>query len=159
MQYATFYIGDVMYGAPILAVREMSRPHAITPVQGAEQKIEGLMNLRGQIVTVLNLASCLDMPPVSKSGGERVLILKTNKELADEALRNGIETCNDSVALLVDKIGDVVDAEETEVEFPPAHLSHDYISGVIKLEGELLTLLDMKRLCLTEDRGQMTEDR
>ncbi|MFQ5328940.1 MAG: chemotaxis protein CheW, partial [Thermodesulfobacteriota bacterium] len=55
MQYATFYVDDSMYGIPILTVREISRFFTITPVQGADERVEGLLNLRGQIVTVLNL--------------------------------------------------------------------------------------------------------
>tara|TARA_B100000959_G_C14771995_1_gene537886 strand:- start:85 stop:537 length:453 start_codon:yes stop_codon:yes gene_type:complete len=141
MQCVTFYIGNVLYGIPILAVREISRFQKITVVQSSENRIEGLINLRGQIITVLNLGKCLEVEPVSHEEASRLIILKTEIELTQEAIDSNIKTCKDGVALLVSKIGDVVDTEDSEVEPAPAHINHEYISGVIKLKNQLLTVL------------------
>jgi purine-binding chemotaxis protein CheW len=151
MQYATFYIDDTMYGIPILTVREISRFFTITPVQGADERIEGLLNLRGQIVTVLNLGRCLCTTPVPLSAESRIIILKTEEELSPEAVERDIHTSPDTLALLVDRIGDVVDAEDDTIEPAPPHLSSTYVTGVIKNGDELLTLLSTDWLCSLEE--------
>ena len=147
MQYASFYIDDTMYGIPILTVREISRFFTITPVQGADERIEGLLNLRGQIVTVLNLGRCLYTTAVPLSAESRIIILKTEEELSPEAVGRDIHTSPDTLALLVGRIGDVVDAEDDDIEPAPPHLSSSYVSGVIKNGGDLLTLLSTEWLC------------
>lgn len=150
MQFVTFYIKDILYGVSILAVREISRLHDITQVQDANKRIDGLINLRGQIIPVLNLGTCLNDTPLSHCEDSRLVILKTDKELSSEAAKLGISTCKDNMALLVEKIGDVVEAVETEVEPAPAHTTHEYITGVIKLKKELLTLLSTEWLSNVE---------
>lgn len=146
MQYVTFYVQDILYGIPILSVREISRFHHITQVQSSDGRIDGLINLRGKIVPVLNLGTCLDVSPVDHSGISRFVIIKSEEELSPEAVELGMKTCNDNMALLVNKIGDVVDADEKQTEPPPAHISHAYFSGVIKLENKLLTVLSTEWL-------------
>ncbi len=154
MQYATFYIDEALYGIPILTVREISRFFDITPIQGADERIEGLLNLRGQIVTVLNLGRCLHTIPVPLSEKSRIIILKTDETLTAEAATAGISTSPDTLALLVSSIGDVVDAEDNSIEPPPPHLSGTYVSGIVQHGSELLTLLSTEWLCaLEEDDG------
>ncbi|MCP3677953.1 MAG: hypothetical protein GY721_10310 [Deltaproteobacteria bacterium] len=150
MQYATFYVDGSMYGIPILTVREISRFFTITPVQGADERIEGLLNLRGQIVTVLNLGRCIDTTPVPLSTESRIIILKDEDELSQEAMDRDIHTSLDTLALLVDGIGDVVTAGDDDVEPAPPHLSSSYVSGVIKHGGDLLTLLSTEWICSIE---------
>jgi len=156
MQYATFSIDDHLYGIPILTVREISRFFTITPVQGADERIEGLLNLRGQIVTVLNLGRCIHTKPVPLSSESRIIILKREEELSREATERDIHTALDTLALLVDQIGDVVDAVDEDVEPAPPHLSSSYVSGIIKKSGELLTLLSTEWLCKVDEcEGKM----
>ncbi len=154
MQYATFYIDRALYGIPILTVREISRFFAITPIQGADERIEGLLNLRGQIVTVLNLGRCLRITPVPLSAESRIIILKTDEDLSPEIKETGISTAPDTLALLVSGIGDVVDADDNNIEPAPPHLSGTYVSGVVQYGRELLILLCTEWLCsLEEDDG------
>lgn len=155
MQCATFYINKVLYGIPILTVREISRFFAITPIQGADERIEGLLNLRGQIVTVLNLGRCLGTAPVPLSEKSRIIILKTEEALSADAINSGISTSADPLALLVTRIGDVVDADDNNIEAPPPHLSGAYVSGVVQHGRELLTLLCTEWLCSLEDDKTM----
>ncbi len=151
MQYATFYIDKAFYGIPILTVREISRFFTITPIQGADERIEGLLNLRGQIVTVLNLGKCLHTTPVPLTEASRIIILKTDEDLSPEAVESGISTAPDTLALLVSRIGDVVDADDNNIDSTPPHLSGSYVSGVIQQGSELLTLLKTEWLCSLED--------
>jgi purine-binding chemotaxis protein CheW len=153
-QYATFYINDAMYGIPILTVREISRFFSITPIQGADERIEGLLNLRGQIVTVLNLGRCLGVDPIPLGAKSRIIILKADSDLSAEAIEMGITTSPDTLALLVSRIGDVVDAGDNEIEPAPPHLSSVYVSGVIQHGSELLTILSTDWLCSLKDDEQ-----
>jgi len=155
MQYATFYIDNALYGIPILTVREISRFFSITPIQGADGRIEGLLNLRGQIVTVLNLGRCLRASPVPLSVESRIIILKTDDDLSPEARESGISTAPDTLALLVSRIGDVVDADVNTIEPAPPHFSGTYISGVIQHGRELLTLLSTEWLCSLEKEDEL----
>ncbi len=155
MQYATFYIDRALYGIPILTVREISRFFIITPIQGADARIEGLLNLRGQIVTVLNLGKCLRTTPVPLSPQSRIIILKTDEDLSAEAKESGISTAPDTLALLVSGIGDVVDADDNDIEPAPPHLSGTYVSGVVQYGSELLTLLCTEWLCSLEEEDDM----
>jgi len=156
MQYATFYIDNAFYGIPILTVREISRFFTITPIQGADERIEGLLNLRGQIVTVLNLGRCLHTTPVPLTETSRIIILKTDDDLSPEAIENGISTAPDTLALLVSRIGDVVDADDNNIEAAPPHLSGTYVAGVVQQGSELLTLLSTTWLCSLEDDENMS---
>ncbi|MFQ5428349.1 MAG: chemotaxis protein CheW [Thermodesulfobacteriota bacterium] len=155
MQYATFYIDNALYGIPILTVREISRFFTITPIQGADERIEGLLNLRGQIVTVLNLGRCLGAAPVPLSAKSRIIILKTEEDLCPEAISASFTTSPDTLALLVSRIGDVVAADDSSIEAAPPHLSGTYVSGVIQHGRELLTLLSTEWLCSLEENDNM----
>jgi len=99
----------------------------------------------------MNLGTCLNLEPVPQENNSRFLILKSDDELSSDVLNSGISTSRNNVALLVNRIGEVIHADEREVEPSPAHVSGDYISGVIKLENELLTLLSTSWLCRIQD--------
>ena len=146
MLYSTFYVDDTRYGVPILVVREISRPIQVTPVEGADPRIEGLLNLRGQIITVINLGTSLGLDSVAFSKESRLVVMKTEKELTSEATVKGMHVGQDTVALLVDRVGEVVNAEHEEVEPVPAHIDHPFINGVIKLEGELLVIVSAEQI-------------
>lgn len=144
MQYATFYLNDDLYGIPILAVREITRPMEMTNVDGSADVVMGLINLRGQIVTVLNLKNCLGLTGLAAAEAAdcRMIIMKTNRELSKEARRTGITTGDDTIAWLVTRIGDVVEVPDAAVEPAPAHIADTSgIRGVMQLKGEILTLL------------------
>ena len=146
MQYITFYISKTRYGIPIYAMREIYRPGGITVVQGADEKIAGLMNLRGQIVPVLNLGICMETEPVEMKESSRLVILKSNMELPKEALELGIKTNSENVALLVDTIGEVVDWDESGVESMPPNVFNRFLVGVIKLDEEILSVISAEKL-------------
>ncbi len=146
MQYVTFYVSDIRYGLPIYVLREISRPNGITPVQGANANIEGLMNLRGQVIPVLNLGSCMDAGAIEASESSRLVIIKNESELSRDAVAMGIKTASENLALLVESIGDVVERSDNDIEALPPHVKNGFLSGVIKLDEEILSLLSSERL-------------
>jgi len=147
-QYATFHVGDRLFGLDILGVREIIRVFTITPVPRSEPHIRGLINLRGQIVTILDLAVRLGHEPTPVKDSSHIVILKNGANAAQSSGRNQGGT-QDLMGLLVDAIGDVVEAEASLAEAPPANLTdaeERFLSGVLKTDAGLLVLLNLQEL-------------
>jgi purine-binding chemotaxis protein CheW len=148
-QYSTFRLGDRLFGLDIMMIREINRILDITPVPHARPHIRGLINLRGQIVTILDLGVRLGLPRLEIGEESHNIILKTNAELAAARTGKTFSTSTDLVGFLVDAIGDVVEADDASIEPPSANVSEaesQYLSGVIKTDGGLLVLLDIKEV-------------
>ena len=131
-QFVTFGIDDYLLGIDILKVREINRVLDITPVQHARTYVRGLINLRGQTVTVFDLGRRLGL---------------ALREIAEES--HNIILKNDAVGLLVDSIGDVVVAQDDEIEQPPANvggIEGKFIEGIVKLEKDLLVILSAEKI-------------
>lgn len=150
-RFASFHIGDTLFGIDILLVREINRSIEITPVDLVANSIRGLINLRGQLVTIFDLGIQLGMKKTEISGTTRSIILKTNCEVANLVNTTELEdsTCDDVVGFLVDKIGDIITTDTDTIQPPPAHLTgieRKFIKGVYKLERELLIILNTATL-------------
>lgn len=127
--FCTFRVGRMTLGVDVLRVQEVIRQQAITSVPLSPEAVSGLMNLRGQIVTALDLGRCLDV---------------TDDE--DVPLMNVvIRTVDDTVSLRVHEIGDVVVVDPEQLELPPDTLqaaARSLISSVCRMEDGLLLILD-----------------
>ncbi len=155
-QFATFYLNETLLGLPIPAVREINPHFEITQVPLAPEFIRGLVNLRGQVVTVIDLGIKLGLGKREIQEQSRLMIIKTNAELSDLAISMGIKTSDDPVGLLIDEIGDVVTAEKGDIEPPPANMDISdlkYVRGVAKTKDTLLTLLNLNQLLLVGDNS------
>ncbi len=131
-QFVTFRIGDHLLGVDILNVREINRILDITPVQHAPDYVRGLVNLRGQTVTVFDLGVRLGLPPREITSESHNVILK-----------------NEPVGFLVDSIGNVVNADEAEIKPPPANIGKiesEFVEAVVKQDKELLVVLSATRI-------------
>lgn len=150
-QFATFRVAERLLGLNLLTVREILRPLDITPVPRCAPSIRGLLNLRGQVVTILDLAVCLGMPPADLTDQSHIVILKTQQELSGahrEAI-DGYRGPTDLVGLLVDAIEDVAEADQSALEPPPANLNEAeerLLSGVHRSDSGLLVLLNLQEL-------------
>ena len=134
LQYATFKVGENTFGVDVRVVQEVLRPHPITRVPLAPPAIAGLINLRGQVVTAVDLRQRLGLPP---NDGER--------ESMNVVARLG----DGVVSLLVDTIGDVIEVDEADFEAPPETLtgpSRGLVLGAYKLDSTLLLALDVIRV-------------
>jgi purine-binding chemotaxis protein CheW len=132
-QYSTFFVADLFFGVDVLHVQEVLRFQPMTPVPQAPEVIEGLINLRGQIVTAIDMRKRLHLP----------------KRPGDKAPMNMVvRTSDGAVSLLVDEIGDVLDMDAATYERPPENLepaARELIRGVYKLKHQLLLVLDEER--------------
>jgi purine-binding chemotaxis protein CheW len=148
-QYATFRLDNHLFGIDVLLVREINQYMIITPVPLAAQSIRGLINLRGQIVTVVDLGVLIGLEPRAITKESHSMVLKTQDDLSSLRVRFGNQDLTgpmDTVGLLVDGVGDVVDVDLNEMEPPPANVGDidgQFLAGIIKLESELLVLLNI----------------
>ena len=141
-QFATFFVADLFFGVDVLRVQEVLRFQQMTRVPQAPNVIEGLINLRGQIVTAIDMRRRLSLPPRAGDQTPMNMVVRTE---------------DGAVSLLVDEIGDVLDAEASTYERPPENLDPaalELICGVYKLNDRLLLVLDVERTVdLTIGRG------
>lgn len=130
-QFCTLTAGNLLLGIQVDRVQEVLRDTAITPVPLAHPAIRGLINLRGQIVTAIDLRRRLGLPEAPTDGSFMTVVLG----VGDEAL-----------ALVVDGVGDVVQVPADSFEAPPDTLRGDarrMIGGAHKLERRLLLVLNL----------------
>jgi purine-binding chemotaxis protein CheW len=129
-QLCTFKLGGHLFGVDAQSVQEVIRYQEMTKVPMAPPAISGLINLRGQIVTAVDLRLRLGLGK-----------LEGNRKPMNVVVRSD----DGAVSLLVDQIGDVIEVDDRNFEEPPDTLSgtaRDLILGAYKLEGQLLLLLD-----------------
>ncbi|MGK0238071.1 MAG: purine-binding chemotaxis protein CheW [Candidatus Pelagisphaera sp.] len=138
-QFCTFYVDGLFFGVDVLTVQEVLTEQDMTPVPLASQEVCGLINLRGQIVTAIDL--------------RRRLVLGIRED--EQTPMNIVVNTEDGIfSLLVDEIGDVIEPEEESYEKPPETLegtAKDLVTGVYKLEGQLLLILDTKKAVILDN--------
>ena len=130
-EYVTFTTAEQTFGVPIARVQEVFRPSHITQVPLASAQIAGVLNLRGRIITAIDMRRRLDLGECD----ERRLPMAI-----------GIETGGESFGLLVDALGEVLKLPEGEREPNPVNLDRNLArvsAGVHRLEGQLLVVLDV----------------
>jgi purine-binding chemotaxis protein CheW len=138
-QFCTFYLDKLLFGVELKGVQEVIRSLDMTRVPLAPGVVSGLINLRGQIVTAVDLRRRLELQPRPAS------ILAMNVVVRSE---------DGAVSLLVDEIGDVVEVDDTTFEPPPETLRGSVrimILGVHKLNERLMHVLDIEKACQMTD--------
>jgi purine-binding chemotaxis protein CheW len=139
-QYCTFLLDGHLFGVPVSSVQEVLKQQDVTPVPLAPREVSGLINLRGQIVTTLDLRTRLGLPG-REAGAPSVSVVV-------RAADGG------PVSLVVDQIGDVLEAEDGALEPPPDTVPHEVrelVSGICKLDEQLMLLLDTERAVTLTD--------
>jgi len=132
-QFCTFVLQDEFFGVPVQQVQEVIRYQEMTRVPLVSETVAGLINLRGQIVTAIDLRHCLRMP--RRAAGQLPMNVV-------------VRTADGPVSLLVDEIGDVIEVSEDWYESTPQNISpkeKEMVEGVYKLDGRLLLVLNTKR--------------
>lgn len=133
----TFSLGE-SYGVPISQVYEIIRAGSITLVPNSPSYIEGVINIRGRVMPVLNLRKKLHLPDMKITKASRIIVTEVNSKV---------------VGLLVDSIAHVSKIPADRVERTPEEVleeNTDYITGVGKLDDQLIILLDTERLLKRE---------
>jgi len=138
-RFATFYVDRLLFGVDVAEVQEVLRAQAMTRVPLAPAVISGLINLRGQLVTALDMRQRLKLAP----------------RAADHAPMNIVVRADDEpLSLLVDEIGDVIDVVAESFERRPSNLDSrvkELIRGVYKLKDRLMLVLDTNSIIALAD--------
>lgn len=138
MEFSTFYVGDAFCGIDILSIQEINKHFQITRVPQSPEYITGIINLRGRIVTTINLGKKLGLDPVKKQRDNRNIIVDSEGE---------------HIGLLVDAISDVVKAKMTDIEPSPSNIGGvkgQYFKGVLKKGNQLIGILDIDQVLKDE---------
>jgi purine-binding chemotaxis protein CheW len=144
-QLCTFYLGDQCFGIDVLKVQEIIRLQAMTRVPLAPPVIRGLINLRGQIVTAIDLRRRLEL---------------SDRPAEQQPINVVLQTDDGAVSLLVDEIGDVLEVTESAFERAPETLkgpARELIRGAYKLDDRLLLELDAERTVAVMSAGKRNE--
>jgi purine-binding chemotaxis protein CheW len=150
-QFCTFYLNDTYFGLPIQQVQEIVRHQTPTPVPLADRDVCGLINLRGQIITVVNLKRRLNLStaPVSARAASPSDALVNPSEMPQYDVV--ISANGDMVSLQIDQLDDILELSEDDFEPPPAHLQgtlRSFLQGTYKLANGFLLVLDPAKITL-----------
>jgi purine-binding chemotaxis protein CheW len=136
VELVTFYVGELLLGAQIRYVEEINRHVNVTPVPHAPEAVRGVVNLRGEVVSVLDLRAILGLGRTETTQHTRNVVVNADGQRA---------------GLLVDRIADVITAEQHEIESPPANMTSvcgRFLQGVHKLDRELLAVLNVPEVLM-----------
>lgn len=132
--YVTFKIADQLFGIPVLKVQDILMPDHIAFIPLAPKEVAGSINLRGRIVTVIDVRVRLGLPKREDKG---------------QSMGVTVEHANDLYSLLVDTVGEVLSLDGNNYERNPGTLDlvwREFASGVYRLDGQLMVVLDVDRM-------------
>lgn len=140
-RWVTFSLNSEIYAINVMQVQEVLKMTEIAPVPGAPNYILGIINLRGNVVAVLDTRTRIGLSEKEFDDSTRIIIVETEKAV---------------IGILVDSVAEVVDIPVDEIESAPSIGSEEnsrYIQGVVTLDGQLYILADLEKL-LTDDEWQ-----
>jgi len=138
LQWVTFQLEEETYGINVMQVREVLRYNEIAPVPGAPDYVLGIINLRGNVVTVIDTRSRFGLMPGEVTDNTRIIVIESERQV---------------IGILVDSAAEVVYLRTSEIDTTPSvgtDESAKFIQGVSNRDGKLLILVDLNKL-LTDD--------
>lgn len=145
LQWVTFRLDGETYGINVMQVQEVLRYSEIAPVPGAPSYVLGIINLRGNVVTVIDTRHRFGLADGEVTDNTRIVI---------------IETDNHVIGILVDSVAEVVYLKQSEIETAP-NVGNDesarFIQGVCHKNDELLILIDLNKLLTNEEWAELDE--
>lgn len=142
-QLVTFRLEDETYGINVMHVQEVLRVTEIAPVPGAPPYVLGIINLRGNVVTVIDTRSRFGLPPGEIGEASRVVIIESEMQV---------------VGILVDSVAEVVELKGSEIDSAPNvgnEESSKFIQGVATSDNNLLIVVDLNKLLSEEEWDQV----
>ena len=141
LQLITFYVDELFLGVDINQVKEINRHVDVTPTPHAPEYVRGVVNLRGEVVTVVDLRCVLRLPAVEVTRQNRNVVVNSDTE---------------AVGLLVDRVAEVVTAVCEDIELSPSNMGGiegSFFKGVYRLDSELLVILDVDKVLDASNDG------
>ncbi|WMC11392.1 chemotaxis protein CheW [Oceanimonas pelagia] len=145
LQWVTFRLDNETYGINVMQVQEVLRYSDIAPVPGAPDYVLGIINLRGNVVTVLDTRLRFGLQPAEVSDNTRIVIIEAEKQV---------------IGILVDSVAEVVYLKSSEIESAPnvgTSESARFIQGVCNRENELLILVDLDKLLSDDEWEELSQ--
>ena len=143
MQCVTFTLEDETYGINVMQVQEVLREIEVAPVPGAPHYVTGIINLRGNVVSVIDARTRFGLPSRESTPMTRIIVIEAQQQI---------------IGILVDSVAEVVDIELADIETAP-NVGNDesarYIDGVVSRDDELLILVDLNKLLTEDELGQV----
>ncbi|HSG51605.1 MAG TPA: chemotaxis protein CheW [Rheinheimera sp.] len=139
LQWVTFKLQEETYGINVMQVQEVLRYTEIAPVPGSPDYVLGIINLRGNVVTVIDTRSRFGLEPAEVTENSRIVIIEAEKQV---------------IGILVDSVAEVVYLKSSEIDTAPnvgTDESARFIQGVSNRDGELLILVDLNKLLSDEE--------
>jgi purine-binding chemotaxis protein CheW len=143
LQWGTFKLAEELYGVNVMQIREVLRYTEITPVPGAPYYVLGIINLRGNVVTVIDTRKRFGLSPATVDNNSRIVI---------------VEVDNQVIGMLVDCVAEVTYLRQSEIEITPSVGNEEtskFISGVCNKNGELLILIELERMIGTSKQDDV----
>jgi purine-binding chemotaxis protein CheW len=145
LQWVTFKLDSETYGINVMQVQEVLRYTEIAPVPGAPLYVLGIINLRGNVVTVIDTRSRFGLEPSEVTDNTRVVIIESEKQV---------------IGILVDSVAEVVYLRASEIDIAP-NVGNDesakFIQGVSNRDGELLILVDLNKLLSDDEWDELKQ--
>lgn len=144
-QLVVFNLSSETYGVDISAVREIIRMQVITEVPRTPDFVEGVINLRGKVIPVIDLHKRFDLPLVEETSNTRIMV---------------VEVENVTVGMIVDSVSEVLRISKDSIDPPPPVISgvdSAYLRGVGKLEDKLIILLDLNQVLHEKEKKHLEE--
>lgn len=146
IQLVSFFLGEEEFGADILMVQEIIRMQPITRVPNAPHFVEGVINLRGKVIPIVDLRKRLNVDGVEDKRKVRVIVVDVEGQIA---------------GFIVDSVSQVLRIPKNTIEPAPsivvAGIDSEYITGVSKLNDKLLILLDFNKILTKREKEKLTE--
>ena len=144
LQWVTYRLDEETYGINVMQVQEVLRYTEIAPVPGAPDYVLGIINLRGNVVTVIDTRARFGLPPTETTDNTRIVIIESDEQV---------------VGILVDSVAEVVYLRSSEIDSTPnvgTEESAKFIQGVSNRNGNLLILVDLNKLLSDEEWDEMS---
>jgi purine-binding chemotaxis protein CheW len=145
IQLVTFRLQDETYGINVMHVQEVLRITEIAPVPGAPEYVLGIINLRGNVVTVIDTRLRFGLPDDEATDASRIVIIESDKQV---------------VGIMVDAVAEVVELKESQIDAAPNvgnEESSRYIQGIATLEKGLLIVVDLQKLLTDEEWAEVAQ--
>ena len=145
IQFVTFILKGEVYGINVMQVQEVLRVSEIAPVPGAPSYVLGIINLRGNVVTVIDTRTRFNLPPTEVDDASRIIVIESEKQV---------------VGMLVDAVAEVVELNEKEIDVAPTVGTEEgsrYIQGLAARKDKLMILVDLNKLLSDKEWADINE--
>ena len=143
-QLVVFGLGDEEFGVDIIQVQEIVRLQEVTKIPNAPAFVEGIVNLRGKVIPLIDLRKRFGFANVEHDDESRIIVTSFNENL---------------IGIIVDNVSEVIRLQEEQIEPPPnivAGVGREYIQGVGKVEDRLVVLLELDRILNLDEKQALT---